>query len=173
MKMYLILLLLLILVIFVCACSSGKAGEPPQENPPAGDPMDIASFSFQHSASMAGDCYMFTVAKKDGEIHLYAEEQFSGGRIVDTMIEEPVLTQLGEMVGIYHIDLWDGFDKSRRDVLDGSSFSLEVTLADGSTICARGNNSFPQQYSEVYAVVWELYTGLMDRYGLEQTEHTS
>ena len=122
MKVYMILLLLF-LAIFACACSAGKPSEPPRETPPGGDPMDIASFSFRHSASMADECYRFTVTKKDDGTYLYAEEQFSGGRIADTLIEEPVLTQLGEMAGAYRIDLWNGFDKSAENVLDGSGFA--------------------------------------------------
>ena len=126
--------------------------------------MDITAFSFQHGASLADECYLFKLTRDGDSVRLYAEELFSGGRIVDTMIEDDVLDQLGELMGTYHVDRWDGFDKNNKHVMDGSSFTLSVTLADGSTISAHGSNSFPENYSDVSSAILTLYYELMEQY---------
>ena len=43
---------------------------------------------------------------------------------------------------------WDGYTKSDPNALDGSSFSLEIALADGKTIYAHGTNAYPKNYGE-------------------------
>ena len=44
------------------------------------------------------------------------------------------------------VEQWDGFRKSNSRVLDGTMFTFEATLADGSAIRASGSNSFPNGY---------------------------
>ena len=132
--------------------------------------MDITAFSFQHGASLADECYLFKLTKDGDNVCLYAEEQFFGGRIADAVVDAEVLEQLGKVAGTYRIDLWDGFDENNRKVRDGSNFTLHITLADGSTISAHGNNAFPQYYSDVLSAIETLYTELMGRYGLSETD---
>ena len=126
--------------------------------------MDMTAFSFYRTTSYADGCFALNLTREESGIHLYAEELFSGGRIVDTMIEGDVLEQLGELMGTYHVDRWDGFDKNNKHVMDGSSFTLSVTLADGSTISAHGSNSFPENYSDVSSAILTLYYELMEQY---------
>ncbi len=126
--------------------------------------MEVIFFSFRHVASNACDCYRFEVIRQENGIRLYAEELFSGGRIADTIIQEPVLEQLSALAAQYRLDRWNGFDKNKKNVRDGSSFTLNIELADGSTISAHGNNTFPENYSDVHSSVWSLYQDLIDRY---------
>ena len=123
--------------------------------------MDITAFSFQHGASLADECYLFKLTKDGDSVRLYAEELFSGGRIVDTMIEDDVLDQLGELMGTYHVDRWDGFDKNNKHVMDGSSFTLSVTLADGSTISAHGSNAFPDRYQAAKDEITDVFAAFI------------
>lgn len=147
-------------LVLLCACSR-KEPAPPEIG---GEPLDITSFYFSHSASVMDDCYCLKVTRGEEGTHLYAEELFSGGRIVDTIIHDAVPEQLGELSGTYHLDQWDGFDKSSSSVSDGSSFTLEITLADGKIISAHGSNRFPAYYSEVASAIRTLYTELMEQY---------
>ncbi|MBR1382217.1 MAG: hypothetical protein IJ555_00150 [Ruminococcus sp.] len=55
-----------------------------------------------------------------------------------------------------HILSWDGFHGSDPNVLDGTSFSFEMKLADGKVISAGGTNSFPNGYRELTALFNEL-----------------
>lgn len=52
---------------------------------------------------------------------------------------------------------WNGFvGTSPEGVLDGSSFSFEATLSDGSTISASGSNNFPKGYGELKEGLYNL-----------------
>ena len=174
MKSKLLHIILLLGLALLCGCTANQPTNSPQQTEiePGGEPMDITAFSFQHGAMLADECYLFKVTKDGDSVHLYAEEQFFNGRIADAMIDESVLERLGKVAGTYRIDLWDGFDKSNSKARDGSSFTLHVTLADGSTISAHGSNSFPDHYSEVADAVWTLYCDLIEQYGTEEGADT-
>lgn len=152
------------LALLLAGCGAASPTQPETE----GDPLDITAFSFYHTASFAGGCYCLELTREESGTHLYAEELFSGGRIVDAMLEDDTLEQLGELAGTYRVDRWDGFDKSNKRVMDGSSFTLSITLADGSTISAHGNNAFPENYSDVSSAVQTLYSKLMETHGLSE-----
>ena len=163
MRIGLLSLLLMGALFLVCSCGQDPVSKE-------GAPLDITLFSFTHTASNMEDCYRMEVSLQDGGTRLCAEELFLGGRVVDTMVEEPLLKRLGELAGTYRIDRWDGFDKSRSRVLDGSTFTLRMVLADGSEISAHGSNAFPDNYSDAASAFRSLYTELMDRYGHAGTE---
>ncbi len=156
------------LIVLLCGCRPTKDSTPevpPQPTQPeAGEePLDITPFSFLHSGSSADDCFLLELTREGLGTHLRAEQLVSGGNIVDTLVGRDVLDQLGELAGTYHVDRWDGFDKTNQHVMDGSSFTLNLTLADGRTISARGSNRFPEHYSEVYAVIRALYQAQMEQ----------
>ena len=127
--------------------------------------MDITSFSFHCTTSYADGCYRLTLERAEEEVHFYGEDLFLGGRIADAMIGEDTLDRLEELVGQYRIDRWDGFDKNKKNVSDGSAFTLNITLADGGTVSAHGNNAFPDHYAEVSSEIRDIYDELMEAYG--------
>lgn len=180
MKVNTILLLLCAgLMMLLCSCGAAKtpaANTPsqPTQSEPGGKPLEITSFYFSHTASTTDRCWCLQLTLEGSETHLYAKELFSGGRVVDVMIENHVLEQLGEVLGTYRVDRWDGFDKNDKRVKDGSNFHLSITLADDSTISAHGSNSFPENYSDVLSAIQTLYYELMEQYapseGALQTE---
>lgn len=149
---------LIVLFALLSGCGSTK-------NLSGGAPMDIKEFSFRHTASEATNCYRFELKRSEGEVHLYAEELFYNGRIVDTAVDENLLARIGELAGTLGVADWDGFDKTAKRGSDGSSFTLNITLTDGSTISAHGSNRFPDNYSLLYAEVNALYVELMELYG--------
>ena len=157
------------LISLLCGCGAAKNPAPDapaqsEQMETGGEPMDITAFSFQHRASYADGCYLFELKRTDEGTHLYAEEQFSNGRVADAMIDDSALEQLGRLAGDCRIDRWDGFDETNKRVRDGTGFALNVTLADGSTISARGSNAFPGNYSEVCSGIEALYVQLMEEY---------
>jgi len=156
--------LLLGLFIMIVLCGCGKKEEPVQpseEISVKGEPMKITAFSFRHTGMSMEECFLYSAEQTKDGIRLYTEELFSGGLIVDTIVDEPILEQLGEMVGKYRLDKWDGFDKTNKHVRDGNSFSLSFTLVDGKTVSAYGNNSFPDGYTDVKREICELFENLV------------
>lgn len=173
MKISLLTLLLAAVIFLVCFWSSEKKPiQNPDDSETGGIPMEVIFFSFQHTASNTGDCYYFKVTRQENGIRLYAEELFSSGRIADTVIQEPVLEQLSALAAQYRLDRWNGFDKNKKNVRDGSSFTLNMELADGGTISAHGNNAFPENYSDVHSFVRALYQDLLDRYCVRNGDQT-
>lgn len=161
------LIFLWILMIALCGC--GKKAEQ-GEIQAMGEPMEITSFSFTHTGMSTEQCFLYSAEQTEDGIRLYTEELFSGGLIVDTIVDEPVLEQLGEIAGKYCLDRWDGFDKNNKHVMDGNNFSLSVTLADGKTISARGSNSFPDGYGDAKQEICELFEYLIDKYASREPE---
>lgn len=160
------LLYLLILIIALCGC--GKKEDPvqlPKEIPEQGEAMEIILFSFTHTGMSTAECFLYSAEQTEDGIRLYTEELFSGGLIVDMIVDEPVLKQLGEIAGKYRLDQWDGFDKINKHVMDGNNFTLSVTLADGKTISAHGSNSFPDGYGDAKQEICALFEDLIDKYG--------
>ena len=128
--------LLLGLFIMIVLCGCGKKEEPVQpseEISVKGEPMKITAFSFRHTGMSMEECFLYSAEQTKDGIRLYTEELFSGGLIVDTIVDEPILEQLGEMVGKYRLDKWDGFDKADRRVQDGKGFELHIRYDDGQT----------------------------------------
>ena len=156
------------LLLLLCGC--GAAQEPSSGVETDGEPMDITVFSFSHTASNAEECYRFQVSREGDEVRLYAEELFYGGRVADTAIDAAVLEQLCELAGTYGVADWDGFDKTKRNVRDGSGFALELLLEDGRTVSASGSNAFPENYAEVRGEIRALYTELMEKHGVYPAE---
>lgn len=48
---------------------------------------------------------------------------------------------------------------------DGTSFSLNMTLADGQTVSAHGTNTFPTGYGEVCETIRALYRDFIPEEG--------
>lgn len=173
MKSYVIFFLLLFaLTLILCGCS--LSAPPPQNPSETGDvSLDIISFSFRYTTSVATDCFHFELTRTESGTNFRAKELFSGGRFADAEVDGDILTQLGKLAGTHRVDRWDGFDKSSSLVMDGSSFRLDITLADGSTISARGDNNFPDGYSEFSAAVLNLYDRLMEEHGIFKLDTSS
>ena len=62
--------------------------------------------------------------------------------------DQAVYQEIAETLGAVPLSSWDGFSKSNSMVTDGSSFSLEIKLSDGSTVKANGTNAYPEGYRE-------------------------
>ena len=115
----------------------------------------------QQKRHNAEDCFVFTVRQVEEDVILSLEENFSGGVVLDGPVDPAVLEQLELIAGKYDLVSWDGFNESSSGVLDGSAFSLSMTLADGRTVEAQGNNAFPGGYNEAESEILQIYRSLL------------
>ena len=60
-----------------------------------------------------------------------------------------LVAELQEIIQLFDVEAWDGFDESNPNVLDGEFFSLELKYADGTSVYATGDNAFPNGYFDV------------------------
>ena len=65
--------------------------------------------------------------------------------------------ELLDAVSDYGLESWDGFHKSDPYVLDGEGFLLEMDFADGVSISASGDNSFPDGYFAVSSALDDIF----------------
>jgi len=78
---------------------------------------------------------------------------------VEYTADAAVLDDAGCLLAMYGVQAWNGFSGSDPRVLDGESFRLEITFADGSVIAANGSNRFPPDYRAVMDALGELFSG--------------
>ena len=63
------------------------------------------------------------------------------------------LAQTFDQLGIAS---WNGFSKSADGVLDGTMFSFEAILCDGTVLSAHGSNAFPKNYGLFTDFLWNM-----------------
>lgn len=154
-------------VIGCCGCSKimpkTEATNVPVVDTEA-ETSSITAFKFSHSGMPRDDCYNYSVSQEADGLHLNAE-LFAGSSVVDAVIDEAVLEELSAIAQRYHLDKWDGFNKTNSNALDGEGFSISITFADGSSVSASGRNAFPNGYAEAQSDICALFNGLIDKYG--------
>lgn len=128
------------------------------------EPTDFTSFRLsEQDTSAIHDVYE---AKRTADgvqlSHYNATYNWSdeAGDFVETRTDETVIDggealymYLAGLLHAYDVPDWDGFKKSNTHVLDGTMFSFEAELADGTKVTASGSNAFPQHYRDFCACV--------------------
>ena len=133
------------------------------------EPTDFVSFRVvEHGMRAMEDVYeaertengvrlthYYAVSRWSEETNRYEDE-----RMDETVIDggETLYMYLAGMMHACNVPGWDGFrGKNPPGVLDGTMFSFEAKLADGSNVTASGSNNFPKRYStfwdSLYSVV--------------------
>lgn len=69
----------------------------------------------------------------------------------------PVMQRLRAIVEEYGLNRWDGFMKSNKHVMDGSSFSLYIQMDNGESITASGYMKWPRNYSDAASDISSLF----------------
>ena len=105
-----------------------------------------------------------TLADPEGtrvELELYHEE------VYQEQAGPELLEQAKAILEEYGVGGWAGFSGHDPNVLDGKSFRLEATLADGTRIEAHGENKFPPNYRDVMSALDDL-TAAAQKNALQQ-----
>ncbi|MBR5345418.1 MAG: hypothetical protein IK127_06295 [Clostridia bacterium] len=100
----------------------------------------LTRFYFYHGGYMVPEFY--EIILRNGNYYMIENEDET--RPFDLAYEKEIET----VIETYNILSWDGFDKSNPYVLDGESFTLELRYADGTSVRAYGDNSFPENYND-------------------------
>lgn len=160
------LMLCMLLIFSFAGC--GKTEEPAAVDAepvnPLDDPISLTYFSFYHNGSSTEEIYSYTAEKTEQGTHLCIELN-AGNTLVDVVVEEDVLGELGEIAAQHRLDLWNGFDRVNSNVMDGSGFSLYMTTEAGENVTAHGSNAFPKGYGEAETAINALFDRLVEDYG--------
>ncbi len=131
----------------VCCC-----GGSPVEPETSDAKKVISSFEIYRNGELAYDYY---------EIDLFPDGyavSVNGGSF--RSMDERYIDELLQVIEEYDLYQWDGFDRSRENVLDGEGFRLEVVFTDGTSIQAIGDNAFPENYHLAVSDIQDILDGI-------------
>lgn len=139
---YLFLIILLIIIVFLfIKISNNKKKYIVIEN--------IKTFIFRGSTdTMRYSNYLYSITKKDNKyIASIKLKNQPDTKEVEVTIEE--IHELENILNKHNISSWNGFDKFNNNIMDGSDFSLTITLTTREEINASGYMKYPKNFSEV------------------------
>lgn len=76
-------------------------------------------------------------------------------------VTDEEMADFSALIAELNLSDWNGFCETDPDALDGESFSLAATFAEGSMLSAYGANRFPEDYGNRAARVEEFFWLLM------------
>jgi len=160
------ILLTFILILVVCTGCT-EQNMPASQNEPTtpretieltSDDIDYFYFHYR-SGSMSDMDYEIT---KDEEIFTL---NATGGHYdsQSIIIDKEILTDLQELIMIYHIPEWNGFDETASDerlTTANNKFRIEIIYDDQTVVSVEGDHSFPDGYEEAEAALLDFFDAL-------------
>ena len=126
----------------------------------------LVGFSYRTSGMSAEEIRSYSVRTEGGrclaDIELYCCLEYT-----DVPLEDEEVRGLERLIADCGLWDWNGFSGSNPDVLDGESFSLSASFADGREIRAWGSNSFPGGYFHADQAIEDFFAGVMARHGID------
>jgi len=151
------LLALCAVIVLTAAFGTGCAKRAPK---PLEQPLELQGFTYR-SSGMHDSCRMVLEKAKNGtKVTL---ELGYGMHTVETVVEDDLLGQLSALATEHRMDLWDGFDKADKRVLDGEMFEMRMVLSDGRILTAHGSNAYPDNYHVVIPHIEQMINDLTVR----------
>lgn len=122
---------------------------------------DIKSFSFSYSTgyyyeasikyTIDCDDICFAVIKKQGE-------EYEKAKKYD--IDEKFVKKVEDILNMYNVSSWNGFDKTDKRVMDGDSFNLYIKTKENKSINASGYMKWPDNYDKVKGELDSVFSTL-------------
>ena len=121
-------------------------------------------FRFSYSRGYAiNSNIIYEINEKDGKyIASIKPYGISNEDKKEIEVNEDILNQISEILNKYDVSLWDGFNESDRDVLDGDDFSFNLKT-DNNKISASGYMSWPTNYREVRDEIDTIFNNLYEK----------
>ena len=82
----------------------------------------------------------------------------------DAFIVELNDNEVSKIISIlkkYNVSSWNGFNKTNKNVLDGDSFHMYLSMKNGDYISASGYMKWPNNYSDVRGELDNLFSKLI------------
>lgn len=125
---------------------------------------EIKHMSFSYSQGYAMNAYIrYELDYKDdkyiAKIKPYGipDEEAS-----EVEVDKKTVKKIEEVLGKYEVGKWNGFHKTDKNVLDGDSFSMNVTFKDETSISASGYMRWPKNYGNVRDELDTIFMSLVD-----------
>ena len=75
-------------------------------------------------------------------------------------ISDSDVNKIVKILREYNVKSWDGFNKSDKNILDGSSFSFNLITKEGLKVSASGYMKYPKNYHEVTSKIKEIISDI-------------
>lgn len=75
-------------------------------------------------------------------------------------VDESISKNVLDVLNKYNVKKWDGFKGDNKYVLDGDTFSMNITLKNGTEITASGYMEWPENYSKVKSELEDIFMKL-------------
>ena len=126
----------------------------------------LTTFSFNHGGMSVDQIYSYAVYEQDGrmlaDFELYCRYEIEG-----VALDEADAEALRVLIDEFDLWSWNGFQKSNSYVLDGDSFGLSASFADGTELSAWGSNAYPKGYSAGAQAICAYFEALMEKYEID------
>ena len=126
----------------------------------------LTTFSFTPGGMSTDQIFSYAVYERDGrmlaDFDLYCRYEIEGVELDAADVEA-----LRELIDENDLWSWNGFQESNSYVLDGDSFGLSASFADGTKLSAWGSNAYPKGYSAGAQAICAYFEALMEKYGID------
>ena len=165
-KRVMLLCLLFAYVMGLCGCAASPvppvepSAHPETEAPAAvlSSPLTYLYFDERGSYFERIQGYEFRHEAGKGTAYFYmANEE----ELYPVSVDEAWVEALNGFVAKYDMVKWNGFSESASGLLDGTFFSTEFSLADGTQVRASGYGSFPAHYRNAYSDLKQHFLQLL------------
>lgn len=116
----------------------------------------LVSFDYSHRGCSTDDFYSYEVTES-GNGYCFRFLPFREEDEQTAALSTEDVNALMEIINRHDLWKWHGFSKTDPNIMDGTSFSLRVSFADGTVIEANGSNRFPSTYSAACAEMDTLF----------------
>lgn len=125
---------------------------------------DIKSFHFSYSTgTMMYANVAYDLRCDEKCIAVIKPSGVADTEALEVSCDDNVRNEIKKLMEKYHVDKWNGFDKSDNNVLDGNSFSLSIEMQNGETITAYGYMKWPLNYREFSNNVDSIFSKLYNK----------
>ncbi|MBR3116773.1 MAG: hypothetical protein IKF36_02735 [Bacilli bacterium] len=108
---------------------------------------DIESFTYNFGSG-EGSYYEFNI-NIENDKYIFTGKGYSSSDLnIKKELSTSDMKELSNIIKDNNITSWDGFDREKKDILDGDSFKLIVKYKNGEKIVANGYMLYPDNYRE-------------------------
>ena len=126
----------------------------------------LTYFCYSHSGMNSDQIYSYSVRAGDegmlADFDLYCWYEIEGVALDGEDVES-----LRVLIDECDLWSWNGFSGSNSEILDGESFSLRISFADGTELHAWGSNAWPKGYGAGAQAICAYFDALMEKHGVE------
>ena len=123
---------------------------------------EIKRLSFSYSTGYMVNAYVrYEVEYEENKyIARIKPNNMAEEELLETKLDKKTIDKIESILKEYNVSKWNGFDKVDKDVLDGNTFSISITMANEKQITASGYMKYPENYGEVKTALDNIFMGI-------------